>query len=302
MLDIGTLSQESVGLPTPLLDLYPGAVGAYSFRKLSSSYTGAAIRVQDINTGNEIDIGFNSANGLDISALIAFTGTASSSIVTIYDQSGNGFDLTIDIVNPYAYPLIAKYNPFTSELRIFKANNKPCISVIPSAYKYVNPTMTLDLHSCSVYASGRTWVYSSVAGFNGVVGSYNNPIAGDNDYKVFNLFADNKYYFGDQSIFASITSTIAPAQPDNYSFIVSSTARGTSDREMFTNGTSSGINNTFFPAGTFRPCVFSKYNPFYSTEAWTDVGINEIIMYPVGHNSATAIGIHTNMNQYANVY
>ena len=45
---------------TLLLDLYPGAVAAYSVRKLSSAYTGDAIRVRVDTTGQPTyDIGFD---------------------------------------------------------------------------------------------------------------------------------------------------------------------------------------------------------------------------------------------------
>lgn len=59
---------------TPLLDLYPGATASYSFRKLRSYYTGAAIRVRRSTDGLETDISFNSQGELDETALLSFVG------------------------------------------------------------------------------------------------------------------------------------------------------------------------------------------------------------------------------------
>jgi hypothetical protein len=74
-----------------LLDIYPNAAAAYSLRKLGSAYTGSAIRVRRTNL-DEADIGFTSLGDLDISALLAFTGTGALDngfVTTWYDQSGN---------------------------------------------------------------------------------------------------------------------------------------------------------------------------------------------------------------------
>jgi len=59
---------------TPLLDIYPGATASYSFRKLRSSYTGAAIRVRRSSDGTEADISFTQQGDLDETALLSFVG------------------------------------------------------------------------------------------------------------------------------------------------------------------------------------------------------------------------------------
>lgn len=75
--------------PTLLLDLYPGAAGAYSVRLLQSTYAGAAIRVRRSSDSAEQDIGFT-AGGLDTTALLAFVGAGNGFVTIWYDQSGNG--------------------------------------------------------------------------------------------------------------------------------------------------------------------------------------------------------------------
>lgn len=68
--------RSGVILPTftPLLDLYPGATASYSFRKLRTSYSGAAIRVRRSSDGLESDISFNPQGELDETSLLSFVG------------------------------------------------------------------------------------------------------------------------------------------------------------------------------------------------------------------------------------
>jgi hypothetical protein len=74
---------------TPLLDTYSGAAGAYSLRKLSSSYSGAAIRVRRDNDNLETDINFNVFGELDTVSLAAHCGSNNGYVTNWYDQSSN---------------------------------------------------------------------------------------------------------------------------------------------------------------------------------------------------------------------
>lgn len=70
-----------------LLDMYPGADGAWSLRKVRTAYTGNCIRVRRSTDNVEQNIGFK--NGmLDTGVLLAFIGSASGYITILYDQSG----------------------------------------------------------------------------------------------------------------------------------------------------------------------------------------------------------------------
>jgi len=86
---------EEPGPFVGLLDLYPNASAAYSLRKLSSSYSGDAIEVRrSVGTPSNQNIGFNSDGELDTVALLAFVGSGDGFVVTWYDQSGIGNDVT----------------------------------------------------------------------------------------------------------------------------------------------------------------------------------------------------------------
>jgi hypothetical protein len=78
---------------TLLLDLYPNALGAYSFRKLRTAYAGSAARLQRSSDSEELDVGFVD-DEFDVVTAAAFIGaTTTPLVVTLYDQSGNGYDL-----------------------------------------------------------------------------------------------------------------------------------------------------------------------------------------------------------------
>ncbi len=74
-----------------LLDTHPSEA-AFSLRKLSSSYTGNAIKVRRASDNTEQDIGFSSSGGLDESALTSFCASTDCFVTTWYDQSGNSLN------------------------------------------------------------------------------------------------------------------------------------------------------------------------------------------------------------------
>ncbi|MEY4278330.1 MAG: hypothetical protein RL377_334, partial [Bacteroidota bacterium] len=75
------------------------ATAAYSLRKLSSSYTGPAIRVSRSSDRVQTDIGFDSSGNLDETALTTFIGGDSGFVVTWYDQSGVGNHVTQTVMS-----------------------------------------------------------------------------------------------------------------------------------------------------------------------------------------------------------
>ena len=77
-----------------LLDDYSGAAAAYSLRRLSSTYTGPAIRVVKHDVGYpEMDIPFEDDGTLSVVLLEAFADGYDATVKVWYDQSGSGADL-----------------------------------------------------------------------------------------------------------------------------------------------------------------------------------------------------------------
>jgi hypothetical protein len=87
-----TVKAEAEAGQTFLLDQFGDNIRvAYSVRKLSSTYSGPAMRVRETNANAETDIGFDSNGDLDTTALLAHcAANGEGRIVTWYDQSVNG--------------------------------------------------------------------------------------------------------------------------------------------------------------------------------------------------------------------
>jgi hypothetical protein len=79
---------------TMLLDVYPNAGAAYGFRKLRAAYGGSAVRIRESGSNGEADIGFTAGGDFDTAAAATHIGANTGFIVTWYDQSGNGLDIT----------------------------------------------------------------------------------------------------------------------------------------------------------------------------------------------------------------
>ena len=72
-----------------LLDQYSGAAAAYSLRKLSSAWSGSAIRVRRSVDNVEQNIGFDAAGNLDTASLLSFTNEADRQTSKLLDSYGD---------------------------------------------------------------------------------------------------------------------------------------------------------------------------------------------------------------------
>ena len=121
-LGVNSITSQKVGAGfTGILDEYSGAAAAYSVRRLSSSYSGSALRVRRVSDGTEQDIGFNASNELDTDALTAFVNGGAGFVSKWYDQSGGTtYDLS---VTGSGQPRIA-----TAAGVVTTENGKPCLT------------------------------------------------------------------------------------------------------------------------------------------------------------------------------
>lgn len=98
-------SAESVisTMPEPVAavldEISSTALIAVGLRKLSGDHIGQCLRVKRASDNAETDIGF-AGNEIDVSALSGFGSSTTLSLVKLYDQSGNGRDLTSAMTNP----------------------------------------------------------------------------------------------------------------------------------------------------------------------------------------------------------
>jgi hypothetical protein len=78
--------------PPGLLDIFPGAVCAYSYRKLRTAYAGSAIQARRVVDSVTADQGFLPNGDLDIPTYHTFIGAGNAQMSIWYDQSGNAAD------------------------------------------------------------------------------------------------------------------------------------------------------------------------------------------------------------------
>lgn len=143
--------QPSVPAFTGLLDTYSGAAAAYSAaRRLSSTYTGALIRVRRSSDNTEQDIGYDSNNVLDEAALASFVGAGNGFVTTWYDQSGNNRNQTQTTAS--SQPRIV--NSGTIE----KIGAKPSINFISGTWM----RNTTQLNVKSIFTLSKVDTFSSL--------------------------------------------------------------------------------------------------------------------------------------------
>lgn len=89
------LHSAKLAVPRPLDLVAPTAFVACSpVRRLKGSYTGPLIRLRRASDSAELDIGQVGGGVIDQQAVATWAAGTTSTLVTIYDQSGNGSDLT----------------------------------------------------------------------------------------------------------------------------------------------------------------------------------------------------------------
>ena len=93
MIPVGILTAAATSSFSFLLDQYPGAIAAYSLRKLRSAYTGFCIQVRRSTDNATQNIGFVN-NVLDTTTLLTFVGAGNGFVSIFYNQSTNSSNIT----------------------------------------------------------------------------------------------------------------------------------------------------------------------------------------------------------------
>jgi Alpha-L-arabinofuranosidase B, catalytic len=128
---------DSIGVPI---------VSAYSLRRLSKSYKGAAIKVRRSSDNNLLDIGFIK-NDLDINTLQTFCGSGNGFVDTWYDQSGGTNHVVQSNIN--AQPRLVNNGV------VYLNNNKPSLLCETNKYFNLSIGMFAGLNSASEFAIFR---------------------------------------------------------------------------------------------------------------------------------------------------
>jgi hypothetical protein len=263
-----------------LLDTYGGAKVAYSVRRLSSTYTGNALRVRRASDNAEQNIGFVGED-LDTSALTTFCSGTDGFVTTWYDQSGNGIDAT--------QPTAANQSTIVSAGVVITEGTKPAIycSAPRSAMTYTEFTAAGD-DMAQVLVGNRQGTGTG----NNLVG-HNNSASGVSD-PLFAHFNDTLYTWDGLNI--SYIEDLSSA----YSVYFGSSS--TSPAAIFWRN---GVNKT--PLTISSAVTRRKFNQIlrYSNNGDPNNdskgNVQETILW-LSDQTANAAGISSNANAYYSIY
>jgi len=268
-------------VPLSLLTAYPGATAAYSVRKLSTTYTGAAIRVRRSSDNTESDIGFVGLD-LDTTSLTSFVGSGSGFVVRWYDQSGNGNDFFINIATNQ--PTIINSGTLSV------VNLKPAIK-FDGSNDYYNMTNSISLTGViSIFTVARLTRNHT---------TYSRLLNGKNDQFVYigtdaseNIVSG----YGNGASWSQITANSATNWL-NTQRLVSSLNNGTDSQ--FVNNVAktprvsafASFNNIFMLGGTYVTGTNNIFDQMWQGE------VQELIIYP-NYQISNNNGINTNIMTY----
>ncbi len=262
---------------TGLLDIYTSASAAYSLRRLSTSYTGSLIRVRRSSDNTELNIGYDSNNVLDETALTTFVGAGSGFITTWYDQSGNA--------NNAVQTTAANQPRIVNSGTIDKVNNKPC-AVLDGTNDSFNLTSTINVSASN---------YQSFVGKRTVSGNRLYALSGSfGQQYLLALLTDNKYYLQSKSTHYRLSNSTDTTTAQL--LLTGLNAAGTTS--IYKNGSS--IASTELKISITNQ-IGSIGNYLGGSGFLPTCGLQEIVFYNLDQ-STNRTGIETNINTFYSIY
>lgn len=281
MIPVGILTAAATSSFSFLLDDYPNAAGAYSFRKLRSSYTGSCIRVRRAIDGLEMDIGFVN-NVLDTTALLTFIGniTASGTISILYDQSGNS--------NNAIQTIAAQQPVIVSAGVLITLNSKPAFSFSGLNQQLFFNTGIVSNTNISIFFTGKG---DSLINNGLIIGGNSSPTSFFGYFR--NSIDPNIAYIGALNGTNNIVSSTgwATANYTIFNCIVNS-----SNYFMYKNNTISAITTAGISLGTN---TFTKIGQYFTYDSACK--ITELIIYK-SDQSSNRTGIVNNTNTFYTIF
>lgn len=283
------------GSGSGLLDLYPGAAAAYSLRRLSDSYSGPAIRVQELGSLSEIDIGFDGSGNIDTTSLLSHIGSASGRVVVWYDQSGNGVNLSEFETR---CPLIAVSGVILTD------GTNPVVRFESASSKALSGATTFPtgdiLMSCF-----KVMKQDAAAAGTGAVGITPGTFSSDRRVVAFGVESTTDFAArlqGGNTVFSTTNAT----DRSLYSSFHTST---NSDFSAFKDGTALSVGGS----GTSKDLNIQEDSAFTmgfsgataydrsGTVQYADVDIQEVIWY-LNDQLSNRAAIESNINAYWSIY
>lgn len=271
-----TFMKSTVPAVSYLLDLYPGAKRAYSVRRLSSTYTGNALRVRRSSDNAEQDIGFVGEN-LDTAALTTFVGANDAFVPIWYDQSGNGANATQSTA--------VNQIQIVSSGTIITSGTKPAVQASQGRSTYSFTAFTTNQVAQLMVAQKSLGTTSRLSAFSGI-----NPGAAST---LLSHWSDSQIYFQWEDYYRDLSSAISNT---NYEVIFASTI-SVSTAKIFRNGSElAGSNNSLTVINNNYSTLFT-----YPTDQYS-IGVYQDLVIWDSNQSANAAGIQSNVNTYYSIY
>lgn len=184
---------------TNLLDLYPGAAGAWALWRLRSAAT-VAIRIVRDSDNAEMEIGFV-GDDINMTAIADFSVGTRSRIIRVIDQTGNGNDLIMPTI--LNQPLIYDSGAVITE------NGKAAIEYQPSNSHWMQLT--------SPITSANDWTMfhvtrRRVSGQIGLMGLSSGTSSAANSVYGAWIYNDNNVYARNRDGFESASLNVASQQ------------------------------------------------------------------------------------------
>jgi len=266
-----------------LLDTYGGVSVAYSLRKLSSTYTGSAIRVRRSSDNTEQNIGFI-GNDLDTTSLTSFVGAGNGFVTTWYDQSGNG--------NNSTQTTASKQPQIVNNGIIIMQGTKPSFTFSQS--NGFNLTSELNLSNFTILwvSKKATTVSDSSIILSGLDGA---QFMGDDINGQGNPLVNNA-----SGGFISTGQGNTSASNLETTYHLSYMNRRNSTQAV---GQFNGSNNNYNNSVSSLNCNIQRISQYANgNSAYNYVGnIQEIVIYSTD-KSSDRTGLETNINTYYTIY
>lgn len=273
---LGIMAQAGAGAASFLLDNYGTDIeAAFSVRKLSSTYTGNAIRVREAGFNTEADIGFDSNGNLDEASLLSHCSyNGIGYIRKWYDQSGNG--------NHADQSSTAKQMQIVSGNAVIKIGTKPApIANVTRTYYSISPAPQFTPTSTAIVVVKST----NTSGNNFMIGEH--------------AMAPGVYTFGghDDRLFLNGGSTISTSDGaiSQAHMIAVGVANGASSI-IRANGSQLATGNTG-GSSYYMSAVFGGEDSSSNMRG----NMQEMLIYSADKSSDIA-NIETDINTYFSIY
>lgn len=269
-----------------LLDLYPGALVAYSLRQLISTYPSSSrcIRIRRSSDNAELDIYFVS-NVVDTASILSFVGSGDGYVVRFCNQ------LDTSGVRD-AYQSIALNQPLIVQAGVLcTQNGKPTIKYTSASQLLkASSTPLLDTYENTMVTLQK---FNNVAGYKVVASA--GDTGGDN---IFCHIGWGRSSYG-RTLYQLTTINEDGTTTLNQEIWVGRSSIISSTNSLYMNNVPQILSLPYVPFHTDSRSMLIGNDDYGS---YIDGNVQEVVYYRSYLSNANASGVTLNLNNYYNVY